>query len=611
LPPGRTICTRRLCIPQLVSQIAASDPEKVALYSGAARLSYGELEGRSNRLASHLRQLGVQPEVVVAICLERSFDFVIAALAVWKAGGAYLPLDSTWPVARRDAIVENAAARVLISRPELGGKAEILVDLDRDSLAIAMAQTPVHSGTRRELLAYVSYTSGTTGAPKGVEITHGNLLNLVFWHRRAFGITPTDRCSHLASLAFDAAVWELWPHLSAGATVVLVDENVRTSPELLQDWLVRERIHVAFVPTTLAEPLIASAWPADTALRYLLTGSDVLHRYPATGLPFKLVNNYGPTECTVVATSGVVSAAGHSSVLPNIGAGIANTPIYLLNEDLEQVKPGEIGEIFIGGANVGRGYRNQPDLTEQRFLPDPFAGVMGARMYRSGDLGSLLPSGEIQFHGRIDNQQKIRGHRVEPDEVASVLSRHPQVKSCAVTGYDDISDRKLAAYFVPRQSTPPEPRELREFLRERLPEYMIPSAFIRIDALPLNSRGKLDRDALPAPTSQPAYEEAEFRAPESPFERQVAATIARLMNLPRVGLDDNFFLLGGHSLVGTQLVLRIRERFGIDLSLRHLFETQTVGNLAAKVENLLLAKLESMDEEEAGRMLAALEAEQR
>jgi amino acid adenylation domain-containing protein len=595
---------RRLCTAQLVSQAAEDNPGAVALVAAGERLTYAELEARSSQLAAHLQSLGVGPEVVVAICLERSFEFVISALAVWKAGGAYLPLDPSWPVARRDAIVQDADAPVLITRHPLGGRARIVVDLACDAMVVAQGRRMVDFvETKREHLAYVSYTSGTSGSPKGVEITHGNLLNLVFWHRRAFNIVPGDRCSHLAALAFDAAVWEVWPHLSAGATVVLVDDQVRTSPELLQDWLVRERINVAFVPTTLAEPLIASSWPPSTDLRYLLTGSDVLHRYPVSGLPFKLVNNYGPTECTVVATSGVVAPGGEST-LPTIGAGIAHTPIYLLNGNLEPVAPGETGEIFIGGSNVGRGYRKQPALTETRFVPDPFSGRPGARMYRSGDLGSTLPTGQIQFHGRVDEQQKIRGYRVEPAEVASVLTRHPDVHTCVVTGYDDVSGRKLAAYVVPEAETRPEAAELREFLRQRLPEYMIPSAFLRLEALPLNSRGKLDRDRLPAPNQAQGRDESGYRAPQSPVEEQVAGIVAALMGLKQVGLDDNFFLLGGHSLLGTQLVLRVRQKFSVDITLRHLFEAQTVGKLAARVENMLMAKLESMSEEEAVRLLA-------
>lgn len=614
LRPSRSVCTRRLCVPQLLNMMAEASPDSTALAHGARQLSYAQLNRQADRLAGYLQTLGVTAEVPVAICLERSFEYVIAALAAWKAGGAYLPIDASWPAERRAAIVADSGAPVLISRSALleGSSTAIAqhtICLAKDAARIAQSAPLAPVETKRDQLAYISYTSGTTGTPKGVEITHGNLLNLVFWHRRAFGITAADRASHLAGLAFDAAVWELWPHLSAGATVViLADDGIRMSPRHLRDWIVRERITIGFVPTTLAEPLIAMPWPAHTALRYMLTGSDALHRYPPVGLPFKLVNNYGPTECAVVATSGIITPAELASTLPCIGTGIANTPIYLLDEKLQPVAPGQTGEIFIGGTNVGRGYRKQPELTRKRFLADPFRPVPGARMYRSGDLGSLLPSGQIQFHGRADNQQKIRGHRVEPDEVASILARHPAVVSCVVAGYGDVADRKLAAYFVPGEGPEPGPAQLREFLTAHLPDYMIPAVFIRVDALPLNSNGKLDRSRLPDPSKQQAHSESAYRAPQSPLEQQVAAIASELLDLDRVSLDDNFFLLGGHSLLGTQLVLRVRERFGVELTLRHLFQAQTVAKLAAEIERLIVAKLESMPEEEAGRLLVLLES---
>jgi amino acid adenylation domain-containing protein len=587
----------------------------IALTLGSQRMTYGELDAQADRLARYLQTLGVAADVPVAVCLERSFEYVVSALAIWKAGGAYLPLDSSWPIERRAAIIADAGASVLIQRATLERGSQVLrarfvVDLDSDAAKIDRTQVALQQvETKRDQLAYISYTSGTTGTPKGVEITHGNLLNLVFWHRRAFGITAQDRVSHLAGLAFDAAAWELWPHLSAGANVfLLADNNIRMSPQHLRDWLVRERINVAFIPTTLAEPLINSPWPKDTALRYLLTGSETLHRYPIEGLPFTLVNNYGPTECAVVATSGVITPEEQSSALPCIGTGIANTPIYLLDESLQPVPQGATGEIFIGGTNVGRGYRNQPQLTEKFFLPDPFRSVAGARMYRTGDRASRLADGQLQFHGRVDNQQKIRGHRVEPDEIATVLAQHPNIESSVVTGYGDVADRKLAAYFVAREGAAPTPSNLREFLANRLPDYMIPSVFLSLEAMPLNSSGKVDRAQLPDPAAEPAQGAGDYRAPQSPLEIQVAGIVAELLQLDRVGLDDNFFLLGGHSLLGTQLVLRTRERFGVELTLRHLFETQTVAKLAAEIERQIIAKLEDMPEEEAARLLAQVEA---
>jgi acyl-CoA synthetase (AMP-forming)/AMP-acid ligase II/acyl carrier protein len=364
-------------------------------------------------------------------------------------------------------------------------------------------------------------------------------------------------------------------------------------------------VTVAFVPTALAEPMLTALWPKKTTLRYLLTGADTLHRYPAAGLPFQLVNNYGPTECTVVATSGIVSPSTESA-RPSIGSAIANTQIYLLNENRQPVAAGETGEIYIGGASVARGYRNQPELTAERFVANPFSPAVDARMYRTGDLGSLLPNGQIAFHGRADNQESIRGHRIEPDEIVSVLTRHPKVASAAVVALGNACSKQLAAYIVPSDPAA-RSSELREFLAKELPEYMIPSIFVRIAALPLTSNGKLDRTALPEPAAENALDTTAYRAPESPIEIKIASILEELLTVEHVGLDDNFFLLGGHSLLGTQLVLRIRERFGVMLTLRDLFTAQTVGKLADEVERQLIAKLDAMSEEEAGELLAQME----
>ena len=285
------------------------------------------------------------------------------------------------------------------------------------------------------------YTSGSTGVPKGVEITHANLSHLVRWHRDTFSVTRQDRASHLAGLGFDAAVWEIWPHLAAGATVCLADDAVRSSPELMQQWMIRERVTIGFVPTVHAAPMMAMEWPATTALRVLLTGGDVLHHAPPAQLPFDVVNNYGPTECTVVATSSVLKPGSHGA--PPIGRPIAGTSVYLLDEYGEQVPDGSTGEIYIGGSGVGRGYRNLPESTERSFLPDPFAGASGARMYRTGDRGVRRPDGEIEFRGRLDRQTKIRGQRVELDEIGSILTHHPSIDfATAITNISEGGENR-------------------------------------------------------------------------------------------------------------------------------------------------------------------------
>jgi len=599
LPPARSVCTRRACLPQLFAAAAAMSPDATALSMGSERITYGDLGRRADRLAAHLSSLGVGPEVAVGVCLERSFDYVAAVLAVWKAGGAYVPVDPEWPEERRRFVLEDARAAVAIGRG-------LTVDLHRDAEKIMRASAPAACEIKRDNLAYIIYTSGSSGRPKGVEVTHGNLLNLVFWHRRAFGVTASDRGSHVAGLAFDAAVWELWPYLSAGARVSMADETTRRSPELLREWLTTEGVTISFVPTALAEPMLQAEWSSKMALRYLLTGADTLHRFPSAGLPFELVNNYGPTECTVVATSGIVKPSS-AAARPSIGAAIANTQIYLLNENREPVAPGETGEIYIGGTSVARGYRNQPEMTAECFLANPFSQAVDARMYRTGDLGLLLPDGQIAFHGRVDHQEKIRGNRIEPDEIVSVLARHPKVASAAVVARDVNCAKQLVAYIVPAAGQSPRSSELREALSRELPEYMIPALFVRIGALPLTANGKLDRAALPVASAENALDTTPYRAPESAIEIQIASILAELLHVDRVGLDDNFFLLGGHSLLGTQLVLRAREKFGVAITLRDLFAAQTVGKLSSEIERHWIERLDAMSEEEAGQMLAQME----
>ena len=601
---------RHVCVADLVMAAARSGPDAIALSSGADRMTFGELADRSARLASYLIALGVGPDVPVGICLERSFDFIVSALAVLLAGGAYLPLDPTWPNTRLLTILDNAQAPLVISRGELAarvsGSGAQTIDLDQAASAIRRCDPlskPV--AVTRDKLAYLIYTSGSTGQPKGVEVTHGNLLNLIFWHRSAFGITAGDRGSHLAGLGFDAAVWEIWPHLTARATLVLVDEQVRTSADLVRNWLLKERITVAFVPTIFAESLLAQSWPAETALRYLLTGGEALHRYPSRELPFTVVNNYGPTECTVVTTSGVIPVGECSELPPSIGKPIAHTQVRILDGEGRLVAPGQVGEIYVAGTGVARGYRNNPEITAERFLPDSLNPVPGSRMYRTGDLGCVLPDGQISFRGRVDSQEQIHGHRVEPDEIVCVLNRHRAVAGSAVIARGHASAKSLVAYVVPRESTTLSASGLRDFLSATLPHYMIPSAFIRISAMPFNSNGKLDRGALPEPTAANRIEDAGYRAPSTPTEERLVEILAACLEVERVGADDNFFLLGFHSLLATQVAIRVQERFGIQLSLRHMFEAKTASRLAAELDRQLIEKLNSMSDQEVARYLAS------
>jgi amino acid adenylation domain-containing protein len=467
----------------------------------------------------------------------------------------------------------------------------------------------VDGGVTPENLAYVIYTSGSTGQPKGVQITHDSLLNLVFWHQRTFGISAADRASQVASPGFDAAVWELWPYLTAGASVHLADDGVRSDPEPLRDWLVSHGINIAFVPTPMAELMITLPWPCETALRVLLTGADTLHTYPPSTLPFALVNNYGPTECAVVATSGPIPSDVREDLLPSIGRPISNVQIYILDEKLHQVPVGVPGEIHIAGAGLGRGYLNAPELTAQKFIPNPFDPKPNGRLYKTGDLGCYLPDGQIAFRGRIDEQIKIRGYRIEPNEIVSLLAKHPTVQASAVLARENASgDMQLVAYIVPRAGSSPTDKLLREFLNSQLPEYMVPAAFVRIDSLPVNANGKIDHSVLPAPNDSNCLRgDIAYIAPRTAVEQRIAEIVAPLLGLDRVSVEDNFFMLGGHSLLGTQVIARTRDTFDVQLSLRSLFEAPTIEGVAAEVERLLHLRLEAMSEEQAEQFLEAME----
>jgi amino acid adenylation domain-containing protein len=597
-------------VPQRVAEHARTAPHAIALRAGAGRtMTYGELDQRADAVAGYLRSIGVGPETVVGIALERGFERIVACLGAWRAGGAFLPLDPSWPEARLCSLLDDAQALAVIGPSatvnHLASASRLPVALDAHGNALApFAARATRETNQANDLAYVIYTSGSTGEPKGVEITHGNLTHLVDWHHEAFDMTAADTASHIAGLGFDASIWEVWPCLSAGGTLVLADDETRSSALLLKQWLSDEQVSIGFVPTPLAELLIAMDWSAATKLRFLLTGGDTLHVFPRPELPFAVVNNYGPTECTVVATSGVMPTRSVDGALPTIGKAITGTTIHILDENGAPVAPGWPGELCIGGHGVGRGYRNRPDATDARFIADPFSSAPNARLYRTGDLASTLPNGEICFRGRIDNQVKVRGYRVEPDGIAANLARHPSVASCAVVPRENAQGEiYLVAYIVAASGQTSASEELRAYLAQSLPEYMIPAAFVGLAELPLTSSGKLDKDALPEPSGDNSLDQTGFRAPSTPTEIKLATIVAEVLGNDAIGADDNFFLIGGHSLLGTQVVIRAREAFGIELTLWHLFEAQTVANLAATIENLLVAKLDSMSDEEAQRLL--------
>ncbi len=443
-----------------IAAYAAATPARTAISAGSTRLTFADLEEQSNRLAMRLVVAGAAPGCCVGLLLERSPQFVIAALAVLKTGAAYLPLDSSTPPDRVAHILADAGAPILISHRDksVASPTGSWHVIDLDHLPEINPETPAGQSPQLQVdpaldsLAYVIYTSGSTGAPKGVEITHANLLNLIQWHQSAFEVTAKDRASQVAGLGFDAAGWEIWPHLTAGASLHFADEPTRRSPQALRDWLVAEEITISFVPTVLAEQMLHSSWPGTTRLRIMLTGADTLHRRPPKGLPFVFVNNYGPTECTVVATSGIVSSQSNGDTRPSIGRAIANTTVLILDEALRPVPFGQPGELCLAGALVGRGYRNNPALTTSRFVNYVPAAGPALRIYRTGDRVQFLEGGEIAFLGRLDEQIKIRGYRIEPGEIVAQINRYPGVEASTVIvrnmPKESAAGPALAAYVV-------------------------------------------------------------------------------------------------------------------------------------------------------------------
>jgi amino acid adenylation domain-containing protein len=603
-----------MLVHELVAMQAGLVPDAVAIVAGDRELTYGKLDARAKRLAGILSSLGVQAEVPVALFLERSAELAIAALAVLKAGGPYVPLDPGYPPNRVAMLLEDSAARVVLTHSSVANKLppgtwQTLVMDAEEANNSEHSFVPPRNPIDPENLAYIIFTSGSTGRPKGVQITHANLLNLVRWHQRAFNVTSADRATLQASPGFDAAVWELWPYLTTGASVYVVDDAVRTIPDRLRNWMVATGITISFLPTALAECMVNLSWPPKTSLRVLLTGADTLRRYPPPDLPFALVNNYGPTECTVVATSGEIRPHGEFDNFPSIGQPVDNVEIHIVDEQLNPVPDGTPGELVIGGAGVGRGYLNLPELTAQEFVADPFSrSAGGARLYHSGDLARRLPDGQIAFMGRMDQQIKIRGYRIEPREITTLLDRHPAIASSCVAAYSaahsiDAGDRRLAAYIVPAPGARLNAAELRTYLGDCLPDYMVPSTFIELTSMPTSAHGKIDRSALPKPTAENQLNDDAFEAPQSEIEQWLAGFLAGLLGVPRVSRGDNFFNLGGHSLMGAQLIAKIYERFRVELSLRSLFDHPTIGGISGQIEQLLDSKLQKMTEEEAQRIL--------
>jgi amino acid adenylation domain-containing protein len=577
------------CVHELFERSAAVAPDAIAVVAGEEHLSYGELDRRANRLAHWLRGRGARPDELVGIAMERAPEMVVAIYGVLKAGAAYLPLDPTHPAQRQRLLLRAAAARVLLTQERFRGS---LAGADLDTLHLdsewgAVAGCPRDRpapAARPDNLAYVMHTSGSTGQPKGVMTTHRNLVDVMAFLRRTYRLAADDRVLQHLPFSFDMSDGELFLPLVSGACAVLAPPAGRWDPDRMVG-LIRDQAitSVQFVPTVLAVLFERAEFRACRSLRHVLSGGDALatdlvNRFLAA-MPWTVLHNfYGPTEATMGQTYWPCAAGDPAAIAP-IGAPIDNVRTYVLDRGLRPLPVGATGELCIGGVTLARGYLRQPDATAAKFVPDPYGVEAGARMYRSGDLARWRPDGTLEFVGRVDHQVKLRGFRMEPAEVQAALDRHPGVRqSFAMVRDDGAGDRSLVAYVVPEAGREPSAADLRGVLREWLPEYMVPSAFVLVDAFPLTSAGKVDRGALPAPERERAPAAV---LPSTGLERVVAEVWGRALRIDPVGVDDNFFDLGGHSLLMVDVQRELARTLDRPIVLLELFEHPTVGALAA------------------------------
>jgi amino acid adenylation domain-containing protein len=584
------------CIHQLFEAQVERTPDAVAVVFENEQLTYRELNRRANQLAHYLQKLGVKPEMLVGICVERSLEMIVGLLGILKAGGAYLPLDPSYPQDRLAFMLEDAQVSVLLTQQKLiAGFSEykaqrFCLDTDWEVIAQESEEKPVIRVTA-DNLAYTIYTSGSTGKPKGVLVTHQNLVHSTS-ARISYYSEPVTSFLLLSSFGFDSSIAGIFWTLCQGGILVLPPDKFQQELLQLTKFIAQHQIsHLLSLPS-LYSLILEQAEPQQlTCLRSVIVAGEpcsreLVERHTKLLAHTSLFNEYGPTEGTVWSSVYHCQPSGLTTQVP-IGRPIANMQIYLLDKYLSPVPIGVPGEIYIGGAGIARGYLNRPELTNQKFIPNPFSAEPGQRLYKTGDLARYLSDGNIEFLGRLDHQVKIRGFRIEQGEVESTLLQHPTVRETTVIAREDIpGDKRLVAYVVPNPEQTPTIDELRRFLKQKLPDYMVPSAFVLLDALPLTPNGKVDRRALPAPDQSRPDQSVTFVAPGSPIEHQLVDIWAEVLRLEEVGIHDNFFELGGHSLLATQVISRLRQAFGVELPVRTLFEAPTVADLGTRLETV-------------------------
>ncbi|HJT58683.1 MAG TPA: amino acid adenylation domain-containing protein, partial [Ktedonobacteraceae bacterium] len=602
-----------LCLPQLVEAQVIRTPEAIALSCGEEQITYAQLSERANAFARYLVARGVEPERLVVVLAERGIAFVVTILAIWKAGGVYLPLDPLHPPSRLAQILTQSGCAIVLTtdalRPRLQQALAAIPAVAHPAVLLLetlLAQTPdgvnLPDRCRPQQLAYVLYTSGSTGAPKGVMVEHRGMRNHIAAKSIDVQLSQADHVAQNGPQCFDISIWQCFAALLCGGRVhIFPDELALDPPRLLKEAESQAVTILQLVPSLLRELIYAieacaADPPALSALRWLVPTGDALptdlyrnwlRLYP--GIP--VLNTYGSTECSDDQCHYAITALKGEdwpAIMP-IGTPIANLQAYVLDEWLGLVPVGVVGELYIGGIGVGRGYLNDPERTAAIFVPDPFGGEAGGRLYKTRDLARYRADGTLEFVGRVDHLVKVRGYRIELGEIEAVLEQHPQVSESIVSVYEGegAGDKQLVAYVVPSQQPAPCVDELRSYLHGKLPNYMQPSHFVVLEALPLNSNGKVDRRALPIPDLNSVVGSAEMDEARTPIEEVIAGIWGELLQRKQVGIHDNFFALGGHSLLATQLISRIRAVLQAEVPLRGLFEAPTVAGLARWVEQAL------------------------
>lgn len=595
----------QVCIHQLFATQAHKTPDAIAVISTTETITYAELNTRSNQLAHYLRTLGVKPEVLVGICVERSIAMIVGILGILKAGGAYVPIDPNLPSDRIDFILEDSQTPFLLTQaslipsklaPQLSHPTCKLICIDGENADQQSAKisdfdrTDPDCSTTLENLMYVIYTSGSTGKPKGVMVPHRGILNQLYWRQNTFGLTSCDRVLQNIPFSFDPSVWQIFWPLCFGGQLILPDSEAHKDSSYLVELIHTQKITItAFVPSMLRVLLDEPGIEKCTCLRHISCGGEALSTelvnkfFQRLPLPGVLHNVYGPTEASIDASFWCCLPDSNQAIAP-IGQAINGAQIYLLDENLQPVPPSEVGELHIAGKGLARGYLQRSQLTSEKFIPNPFPNS-SPYLYKTGDLARLLPDGNLEFLGRIDHQVKIRGFRIELGEIEATLLQLPQIREAVVVARQDgETEKRLVAYIVPTASIPPNLSTIRQHLQQNLAEYMVPSAIMVLDALPLNANGKIDRQALPNCDRNRSHIAREYIPPSTNTEIKLANIWKELLEIDEIGIRDNFFELGGTSLIATRVLLQIQQQWHRKLPLSAFLQSATIAQLAAILE---------------------------